>query len=451
MAEEKLYVDAGRSYNYHNNLKKPLIPSKTKYLEHPEPVANKNKNYKNAENAAPNKDKPTTADAQKGLLSLPSVMASVDPQGLSVIAPQFYSMAGQIYTSFLAASSSGSSGSSTGSTSGNSSSSTRTMTVQEAFTEVLFLLANKYTFNTLTLSIDSVTKSGGLKLIDIQYQDVVKNATATLYVYYAAYGNSIPTNQYSTVVAIGTKTPSPIVTTVPDFYTKQYYTIETDPYPGYVQWLSPDGKTSVYTVRQPGDIYYTSPLQEVTSEAVLFLYNSLEPYITTNTLTAAILNDLLRKTEAKIQQTAQESTGGSSSSSSSMDVLMKLAGYLGVITQLQQTLQLPFSVLNSGSIVSSQTSFLQNMALIKQQKTWADQAMGGGGAAGLLGAIGSVAGAVGSVASTVGASSLVTTASTIGSISSSVSSVASSLSSESIQGVINSAPHVSNLYNTITS
>lgn len=300
---------------------------------------------------APNKDKPTTADAKKGLLDLPSVVASVDPQGLSSLAPMMFPMLGQI-----AAASSG------------SSQSSRKVTMEETLAGALAILSNKYTFDHLTTVFDNALKNGNINLIDAEYREVLKNALARLYLNYSTYGEgNLAVSSYDTVTTIGTA-PSPIVTTVPDLYIKQYYAKDLDPYPGYIHWLSPDGTTSVFTQRQLGDLYYATPTEEVYSSIEQWLASSLEPYVVANNLTAQTLNTLLNEADTKIEQESQEATGGNNSSSQLMSVLMQLAGYIGTITNLQQTIQLPLSVLNKGSIISSHTAFLQNMAQIKKEK-----------------------------------------------------------------------------------
>jgi len=167
---EEQELESG-SQNYYI-LGEPLIdPEKSKYLNHPAPKKKKQKNYKNAEKGAPNRDKPTTASGKKGLKDLPSLMASVDPKGISSVAPMMYQMLGQI-----------------SSASKGGSQSSRKKTVEDAFTGALSILANKYTFDYLTLVFDNALKDNKIKLITVEYQEVVKNALANLYTNYIQYG-----------------------------------------------------------------------------------------------------------------------------------------------------------------------------------------------------------------------------------------------------------------------
>lgn len=371
------------SQNY-SILKEPLIdPDKPKYLEHPEPKKKKYKNYKNAEQDAPNREKPTTSDAKKGILDLPAAMAAVDPSGISSVAPMMYSMLGQI--------SSAASG---------SSESSRKVTLQDALNGALVNLNNKYGFDQLTLCLDNAIGNSKINLIDVKYRDIVKNAIALLYTQYNIYRNSIPVTSLPTVTSIG-PAPSPVVTIVPNFYVKQYYTPANDPYPGYTHWLSQDRTTSVFTVKKVGDKIFSSATEETYSEAEDYLTSSLDPYVPTSTLTANIFNGFIVQADSLIQTTTQENTGGSSSSNQTMNVLMQLAGYVGIITQLQQSIQLPVSVLNKGSITSSQQDFLKNIAEVRRRKELAKQAAQPASALSALGQISSLSSSAQSVYNTI--------------------------------------------------
>jgi hypothetical protein len=416
----------------------PMIdPKKSKYAAPHKKKVKPVKNYKSAEKYAPNKDKPTTADAIKGLLNLPAAMAAVDPKGISSIAPMMYKMLGQI-----------------ASAAGGSSESSRKQTVEDSLSGALSILANKYTFNQIVLVFDNALKDNAIDLIDEGYQSVVKNALANLYLNYFNYGDgNFPTTEVPKVVYIGpARTPLVEKNLVPDLYVQEYYTPENDPYPGYIKWISQDEKDYVFTERSIGDPYYSTADEEVYTEAEQSLALDLDPYISDNNLTATILNELLRKEENNIESSTAEKTGGKNSSGNAMSTLMKLAGYAGQIANLQQSLQLPISVLNQGAIKKSHESFMKNIGQLKQAKDKARQAakplqaatklaasLGGVGGAigGVAGAVGSVAGAVGSVTSAVG---------TVSNVVGSVSSVSGAVSS--VQNLSSSAQ---NLYKNITS
>lgn len=427
-------LDAGKSFNY-SLTKTGRIADYPPYATPPKPKKDGKQNYEgNANPNAPNKDKPTTADAKKGLKDLPAAMAAVDPKGLSSIAPKMYQMLGQIAAA-----------------AGGASESTRKQTVEDALSGALAILSNKYTFEYLTLVFNNALQNDGIKLIDKGYQSVVKNALANLYKNYLTYGEgNIPETTYETVTTIG-DAPSPIVTDVPDLYVQQYYTKENDPYPGYIEWISQDGSDIVFTQRTIGDPYYTSSSEEVYSDAEKELAIALEPFVIENNLTAPELNDLLLSQESQIENNTAEKTGGKNSSKQLMSVLMQLAGYAGKIANLQQSLQLPISVLNQGGIKKSHESFMKNIGQLRQAKDKAREAAKPlSAAAGLLSSVGALSGAVGAVSGAVGAvSGAVGAVSGAVSAVSSISSVSSAVSAA--QTVVNSTEHVKNLYNTITS
>lgn len=356
MATEKNTVIDGKTNQSFAVTNDTVVGKETPpYAKPQKPKLNKEKNYKAAEKFAPNREKPTTADAKKGLLNLPAAMSAVDPQGLSSIAPMMYSMLGQI-----AASSSG------------SSQSSRKRIIEDALSGALALLSNKYTFQYLTLVFDAALANNAIQLIDSDYRETVKNALANLYKNYTSYGENIPTNTVDVVVTIGIP-QTPLVTVVPDFYVQQYYSKSTDPYPGYIKWISPDSTDYVFTERTIGDPYYTTPEEEVYTEAEQQLAISLEPYVIENNLTAPILNDLILQQDQDIQNGTQEKTGGKNSAKQLFDILSQLAGYAGTISNTQQSTQLPNSVLNQSSIQSSLSSFMSNVGQLRQEKEKAKQ------------------------------------------------------------------------------
>lgn len=337
--------------------KTPRIKKETKYASPAERIKDEQKNHSIAEKFAPNKEKPTTAAGKKGLKDLPSVLAAVDPQGLSSVAPMMYQMLGQIQSS-----------------SSGSSQSSRKKTVEDAFSGALAILTNKYSFVKLTNVFNNALKDNGLRFIDVEYRDIVKNALANLFVNYIRYGKKrIPVYSYEIVTEIG-KAPRPVVEEVPDFYVQTYYTKENDPHPGYKEWVSPDKTKKVYTLRKIGSRYYTSVVEEVYGIAEQQLANGLEPYVIDNNLTAKILNDLLTEQDSRVEANTQNKSGGNNTAGSAMEMLMQLAGYAGAIANLQQSLQLPVSVLSKGAIRQSHKDFMKNIGMLRQEKEKAKQA-----------------------------------------------------------------------------
>lgn len=374
--------------------KTPRIKEETKYASPAERIKDEQKHYSLADKFATNKDKPTTAAGKKGSLDLPSVLSAVDPKGLSSVAPMMYQMLGQIQAS-----------------SSGSSQSSRKKTIEDAFSGALAILSNKYTFEKLTIVFDNALKDNQIKLINSEYRDIVKNALANLYKNYITYGEgNLTVSSYDTVTEIGTA-PDPIVNTVPDYYVQQYYLKSEDPYPGYKTWVSPDGKTTVYTVRNLGDYYYSSAVEEIYSVAEQELATNLDPYIENGNLTAKILNDFLTEQDSNVETNTQNASGGNNSADNAINTLMKLAGYAGAISNLQQQVQLPVSVLAQGAIKKSTEAFMKNIGQLKQEKEKAKQAAQPLSAvSSLLNTVSSVSGAAATITSmTASAKSLYNT------------------------------------------
>ena len=130
---------------------------------------------------------------------------------------------------------------------------------------------------------------------------------------------------------------------------------------------------------------------------------------------------------------------------------MQLSGYAGVISDLQQKVQLPVSVLNQGSVKKSTESFMKNIAQMRQHKEKAKKgAKPVTGISNLLSAVGAVSSAVGTVSSAVSAVSSV--AGTVSSVASSVSSIASTATSniDAVTKISSLTGQSKNLYDTIT-
>ena len=414
----------------------PLVDDTvTPYADPAKPKGLGEKNYAIAEKFATNREKPTTADAVKGLLNLPSAMAAVDPKGLSSVAPMMYKMLGQI-----------------ASASSGSSQSSRKRVIEDALTGALSILSNKYSFEMITIAFDNALKDGGINQITEVYKDIVVNALANLYLNYAtSTDGKFSESSYTTVTTKMEVPPSPLVTVVPDLYVQQYYTPENDPYPGYILWFSQDETEYVFTERQIGNVYYSTPDEEIYSISEKELANGLEPDIVNNNLTVNKLNDLLAEQDSNVDENSQEKTSGKNVATQAVSLLMQLSGYAGVISNLQQKVQLPVSVLNQGSVKKSTEAFMKNIAQMRQHKEKAKKgAKPVTGISNLLSAVGAVSSAVGAVSSAVGAVSSV--AGTVSSVASSVSSIASTATSniDAVTKISSLTGQSKNLYDTIT-
>jgi hypothetical protein len=303
------------------------------------------------------KDKPTTADAQKGTKDLPSAVAQVG--NASALLPNMYSMMAMI-SSIM---------------SGRSQTS-RKKTIEDSLSGALAILVNKWSYDKVIRVLDAALANNKINLIDEVYRDIVKNAIANLYKAAVEFGpDNVPVYSYSTVTTIG-PVPSPLVEIVPDLYVQEYFIQANDPYPGYIKWNSQDGSKFVFTERKLGDRYYVSPQEEIYSISETELAEALDPYIRDENLTASILNNLLREQDSNIAANSKEKTQGKNSSGeNALKLLQSLLGYISEMTNQQRSTQLPPSVLNKSSISTSLNNFETNMAELKDIKKKTKQAV----------------------------------------------------------------------------
>jgi len=94
---------------------------------------------------------------------------------------------------------------------------------------------------------------------------------------------------------IGKNTPIPplnlIVAVAYNLYIQQYYTIDNDPYPGYIEWQGPN-KDYIYTLRND-EPNYSSAQDHVQGNSILNLTSSFLPHMNSGSLSAAALTGLM--------------------------------------------------------------------------------------------------------------------------------------------------------------
>lgn len=322
------------------------------------------------------KDRPTSADAKKGLKDLPTIISQVG--NAASFLQNMYSQMGMASALM----------------SGSSQSSRKT-TIEDSLTGALSILANKWTYDVVIDVFDAALEGEKFNDIDVVYQDLVKNALAKLYASALEYGaNNIPVNTYTIVDDLGVAPEEKyIVEEAPDFYLQQYYNQNEDPYPGYILWYSQESDDLVYTRRKIGDRYYTSPQEEVFSISEQELAENLDPYIEEANLTAAILNDLLSEQETNVENNTEEKTlGKGASGPNAAAIAAKLLGYMSTINNLQKSLQLPVSVLSQGKINDTLKGFEKQMSKLKTLKGMLQKAAIPPQAASAMGALGGLAG-----------------------------------------------------------
>lgn len=433
MADEKAKIRITGNVSILKQEKKKLTD--TKYAHPPHVKNDSGKKLSDVrKKLAKNADKPTTASGEKGQKDLPSLVQQVDPQGQAQVLPQLYQNIGMMNSLLSMGSGMKSGGGGTDPMTGLTLPSISTGVIDvitDSFTGALAILVGRYGYERVVKIFADLIAANGTAAINGSYRNIVLNSLSNLIRIALYYGpTSIPISSYAVYdqTFYGDLAPNVIIqeSSVPDYYKKVYYaSIEDDPYPGFVQWLSPDGTTSVYTRRNNGDYYYTSPSEETFSTSELSLANSLDPYVKINlpaTLTMAIFNDILdgegTAVEANIMNLNMGNNTGGGSGSQMMGMMMgMLGGLLQQLVTMFTSQQLPTSVLNQGNMNQLTQQFTKDMGLNNQIFELAQGALGGGmggmsalgnlgGSSNILGGFGAGGGGIEGVLGGLGGGSL---------------------------------------------
>lgn len=346
---------------------------------------------------APNADKPTTAsgDASK---KLPEIIKQVDPAAASQALKAMFTALAMVRAMM-----------------NSSSPAPRRKTITDALSGALCILSKEFGFDRVVFVMNRALENDGLAQISEDYRDIVKNAVADLITKAVQFGaKNIPVKEYPVykpVLVSRIVLPGLIVDVVPDLYKQMYYPVNSDPYPGYVHWVSPDGKTNVFTARKPNEKIYTDAEEEIYATCEIELAEDLRPYFIKKDLilTAVILNRFLQKQDNNVQNNGMEKAMGKNAGVNIMGLMQQLLGLLGTAINLSKNLHLPNSVLNQGAINQTMEKYAKGMAVIKKMKQDSMPAFNGpsplgalGGLAGGLGGLGGLAGNLGGIAGSLG-------------------------------------------------
>lgn len=353
-------------------------------------------------------DMPTTASAVPGL-DLAKQIAAVDPLGKAQVFANMVKQFAAIKSIMNIANSS---------PKGAPLSTTQTEVVTDAFSEALCILCRKYTYANVIKILNKVFDNGGFLLIDPVYQDTVRGAISKLIEKAIIFGeNNIPIKPKPEIV-YGTKTPS-LASLLPDFQSvptlaiKQYYSVDVDPYTGYIHYVTNEQK-DVYIKRTSIDYPYDSVDDECLAIAEKGIADDLEIYfkypdyyfilqiinVTPFVLTPVILSDILEKHKVLHENNGMDLAVGKSSSSSLMSNLPQILGLLGTAVNITKMDFLPNSGLNLGSVGKALESYSKNMAMMTMMTQKAKTAFGSPlglpiPALGSLAGVSSLAGALG--------------------------------------------------------
>jgi len=418
MAKDSAF-DQGKTVLHNKNVGGEKAPDteKPKYAAAPFTDPDKAKKISDVrEKFAKNADKPTTASADSGEKDLPSIIKQIDPQQKGQQLPQLYQTVMQMTSIMGMGSGMGAGG---GGAAGNQGQTPSSMpsgigaTLQDSFTGALAILTKNYGFERVIEVMVNTLDNGGINQISGMYQQIVKNSIGILIKVALYYGPlNIPVSQYDETI-YGDLVPEPVVAIadVPEYYQKQYYTIDSDPYPGYIQWLSQDKITSVYTRREPGSYVFSSANQEIFSDAEQGLADDLDPYakkIDPLVLTPALLNQFLLNRSYDVETDTLNNTMGNNAGNQNSGGGNNMAGMLGgqlkSLMQMFQTDQLGSqkgTALQSGNIQQVLQQFQKDMGLNNQLFELANGGLGSGmggmlGGLGGMGGIGNIMGGFGS-------------------------------------------------------
>jgi hypothetical protein len=327
----------------------------------------------------PNADLPTTASAEPGL-DLAQIISQVDPMGKAQVFPSMIKQFAQIKSIMNIAAGGG------GKTSSPSSSQQNTLV--DAFSEALNILCKTTSFIQVMTALDLMLFNNGITRIDSGYQEIVKNGIFTLIQNAIIFGeNNIPVKPVPPVVYKTTKPPDNLILSdifyIADLAIKQYYTEETDPYPGYIQYKNNNGSYS-YVKRREIDYPYSTVDKECLALAEKGIADDMYPYIInsyfpmTNIpmfLTTDALSQILITHKVNHENHAMERAIGKGSSTNMMSNLSAILGATGAIVDMAKGSFLSKTTLDSGVVGEALGSFSKGLSMAKQMSGLAQSAL----------------------------------------------------------------------------
>jgi hypothetical protein len=157
-----------------------------------------------------------------------------------------------------------------------------------------------------------------------------------------------------------------VVATPPLGYIQQYYTLESDPYPGFIQWLGPTGDFK-YTLRN-GEPNYPSAQDHVQHNSYQGMQSQLGQSLKTGNISQKELSKLLNGSAASLAADAISKVLGHGIDLNSIaDFAKQLLGKLGGFISGMLSGHLPTSVL-SDAAGKSVNKYTQNQAVLKKKK-----------------------------------------------------------------------------------
>lgn len=299
-------------------------------------------------NNAPNANNPTIASAPPGM-SLPNAISKIDPNGTAFSLNNLFQLLSLVKSIM-----------------NTNNPISQQKIVTQGFSGALQILSHRYTFEYVINKFEIPLLNNGINYINEEYQDIVKEGLTNLIQLYIQYGNNIPV-PYIPKIVYGNIKPlnDLIVYSVPDLYIQQYYSENTDPYPGYIQWIGPSGNY-LYTLRTSTQYPYSSVDEEILRNSELQIANLFDTYfLNQEIITTNAINNILNSVSVYVSDTGLEKHLGNNSSSNILKLLPQLMGLAGNALNISQSVHLPNSVLNNSVVSNAQENFSKSIALAK--------------------------------------------------------------------------------------
>lgn len=309
-----------------------------------------------------NADEPTTASAIPGQLDLPSIMAQIDPEGISSIFPDAMKQLMTI-SSFMTA----------------TTQSSRNEVIYNSLTNAIRILINRYSYELVVAEINKALDNNGIARVSEKYRDIVKNSLSQIVKDLAQYGpDNIPVPEYEIITEADLDpVPDNLVKIVPAFYVQKYFRYSEDPYKGYEEWYSKTTGETVYIQREVGSYYFESMQEEIYGSSETQLADSLAQYIEDEELifTVEVFNQLLEEQEITIKNTSMEKAAGKGASVDIFGLLQKTLPHISASIDTQKIEQLANSVLDKAGINEALDEFTENMAMLGSLNEMVDEAL----------------------------------------------------------------------------
>jgi hypothetical protein len=213
-------------------------------------------NMRQVDNLLKEPKKPTSASADKSDTSdILDIMKVIDPNKLSRVLPG----AGDGFNAVK------------GIMSLTSPKGTRSMS-QGGIQGLAGIMSGKMNLNGFMGPLTALTKTG---ILPPDIQKALKSALVVVAAVSKKNGGRYTSHGVSYVVpkhnsAIGSPPANLMVANPPDTYVQQYYALDKEPYPGYIEWKDSTGTAKVYTLRN-GQPHYATPHEHIQANATLNL------------------------------------------------------------------------------------------------------------------------------------------------------------------------------------